>query len=270
MYVSGTLKNKTIQFYREKLIDFDSDYVYTEENSLSYEGELTFAPRNSSKEIELIKRQNIYISKLKEQILSFIAIKFFNNRCSTEYFYFDSIIKNIFYNISQSDCKFTVALLECLKDLVKNVDNCHLSLRLSQFQSLVTYTNDISSSICQTEFDIISRLFLNHQSYDIENIFKQKILSFRINEREITDSKTYELYRLGEFIAPNRLAFISQELFREELSKVIVPIYFAIKDESVARNFLVRCQKTDLDSEQIEKNAMRLRIPDNLIQMVRR
>lgn len=268
MYVSGTLKNKTINFYKEKMTSFDTSGIYTSDNSLTYEGELTFVPWASEIEKKLINKQNIYISKLKENISNVLYIKFSNKRCGTQYFYYDSIVKKILKKIDETNPKLIFALLECLYALIKNTDNDNLNEKLNEFQNLIDYLNNNAEILNQTDIDIICTRFLNNQGYDLDSLLKYKIRTFRINEKELTDSTVYELYRLGEFIAPTRLATISKELLYEELSRVIAPIYFAIKDERLAKQFLNSCKQSNLTSEQIIKNATRMRIPSNLINRI--
>lgn len=268
MYVSGTLKNKTIEFYKEKVISFDSEAIYTEDNSLTFDGELAFTPFLSSIEEKLIRNQNKYISKLKENISSVVCIKFANKRCGTEYIYYYSIVKKIIKKIEESNPKLIFVLLESLYALIKNTSNDNLKAQLNQFQNLIDYLNNNADLLNQTDIDIICTRFLNNQGYDLDSILRYKIRTFKINEKELTDSTIYELYRLGEFIAPSRLANISRELLSEELSRKIAPIYFLIKDERLAKQFLNSCKESDLTSEQIIKNATRMRIPNNLISRI--
>lgn len=78
MYVSGTLKNKTVNFYKEKMTTFDTQSISTPECNISYNGELTFAPWDQDKHQKLIKRQEQYLEKLSTKILSLFSS---NPRC---------------------------------------------------------------------------------------------------------------------------------------------------------------------------------------------
>lgn len=271
MYISGSLNNKTINFYREKMTSYDSDAIYTKENSLSYDGELFFTPWNNKKEQELIRRQNLYISKLRENILSLLSTKYFNARCGTDYYIYLNTVKNILNEINNSSPKLNVALFECLYTLIKDTNNNYLHSKLNKFLNLIDYLNNNESQLNQREIDIILKLFLNQQNYLLENVLRYKIRYFKIDEKRITDSTVYEIYRLGEYIAPNRLPTVASSLLEyNEFTKYIVPIYFSLKDDRQAANFLASCKNPDLDLDTIEKNAKLCRVPDNLINIVRR
>lgn len=177
--------------------------------------------------------------------------------------------KVIRFIIQNTPRNMSFALLETLYTALKN---CHDVIGcLNDFAKFVNYMLDhYDEYITQGDIDAIMRLFLKNQGYSMEKLIHEKQNYFHINEKMIDDSMTYQLYRLGEFIAPHRFRQIRNMIDQEGLSRYIVPIYFSILDEEQAKQFLRLCQIPELDFEQIEKNASLCRVPNNIIDMVRR
>ena len=64
MYVSGTLKKKTSEFYKPTITLFDKEGIAIKIGSFNYDGELLMTPWEKSSEIKLIKRQEEHIPHL--------------------------------------------------------------------------------------------------------------------------------------------------------------------------------------------------------------
>ena len=67
MFISGSLKRKTIDKYCENTLDFDKDGVSFDKGFLSYDGELIYLPFEDL-EKRLIAKQEKYMTILKNKI----------------------------------------------------------------------------------------------------------------------------------------------------------------------------------------------------------
>jgi len=263
MYVSGTLKNRTVDFYKSKMFDFDDKAFYTDDISVSYDGAIIIPPWDSKKLETLNNKQNKYIKNGIERIHLLIMEKRILN-IEKEVLKIIDLINNTNRNIS-------FKLFEAFYKILNLARSYKFVLyNINRFHILIDHLNKLDN-IKQVDLDIIIDLFLRNLSYDEENIVRAKIDKFKIDERDIDDTFIYKLVLLGEFIAPDRLSIVSSTLTSyNEFTKYVVPIYFSIKDDRQAELFLRYCRTYDLNFEQIEKNALRCRVPNNLINMVRR
>lgn len=263
MYVSGSLKNKTINFYRDKIIEFDSLGFETRDARLSYQGELSFLPQHDLTSI-LEEKQANYINVLIEKILLLLKRR--------QLHFLDILDTQIrieaFKNTSQN---ITYALYECLYQMILDVrSNEELFRRLKEFERLAIYLNS-KDNLSQVDLDIILELFLNQELYRELEVINTKFNKFHILLEERIDFETSSIIHFGEFVAPNRVAVVAQDLqSNNEFSRYVAPIYFALKSDVQARRFLSLCRGFEMDINLIEKNATRCRVPNNLIEMVRR
>ena len=263
MYVSGSLKNKTVSFYKEKMICFDDQTFHTSDLSIDYTGYLSPTPWYTNELKFLEVKQKSYIvggierTKLLVDKKGFLILK--------------KDVLEIINLINKTSENIKYALFECLYKLIYTSNNSYdLSLNLKRFKILIDDVNNLEN-LYQADLDIILNLFMKNLTYTKDDIFEEKTKKFKIDERKITEQELYKLVLLGEFVAPNRLPIVAPTLSCDnEFTKYVVPIYFGIKDDKTAAIFLKNCRTHDLDFELIEKNAKLCCVPDNLINMVRR
>ena len=241
MYVSGSLKNKTINFYKENMNDFSYNSFSTPDVLLNYDGNLIFSPWRNYISITLQNKQKKYIEEGIKKTKKLIVQKELSN-----------LRKDIIDVIDTLRCTNQKYAYE-------------LSLKIIDFKDLIEYLNNLES-LNQIDLDIIIQLFINNKTYTKDDIFDAKAHKFKIDERDITDSLLYEITLLGEFIAPHRVKYIAKYLYKyNEFSKYVLPTYFAIKDDKQAQSFLNNCRTSNLDFDQIEKNAILNHVPTNLL-----
>ncbi|MBE6154943.1 MAG: hypothetical protein E7163_05195 [Firmicutes bacterium] len=260
MYISGSLKDKTVKFYKEKMISYNDFGFNTDEVSMGYDGSLNYTPWNNNKQQTLENKQKKYIN---EGIVNTL------NLLKQKYLYKEEVL-NLITIINNSHNSVKYILFECLYKLILSVNtNYQLKHEIKRFRLLLEYLNTFNN-IYQVNLDIIIKLFLNNQPYTKNDIYEAKKEKFKIDERDITDTETYNLMLLGEFIAPNRVPIIANTLLsNNEFGKYVLPIYFGINDDKMATKFLQSSRNSDIDLEQIEKNAILQRIPSNLININR-
>jgi len=261
MYVSGSLKDKTINFYKEKMHSYDDFGFITDEASIGYDGSLNFTPWNYNKHQKLENKQKKYINDGIIKILNLLKEKYL----------FKEEVLNLITIINNSHDCVKYMLFERLYKLILSVNtNYQLKQEVKRFRLLIEYLNTCNK-INQIDLDIIINLFLNNQAFSKDDVYEVKKEMFKIEERDITDIETYNLVLLGEFIAPNRVPLVASTLLsNNEFSKYILPIYFSINDDKLAAKFLLSTKSSDISLEQIEKNALLQRIPSNLVNFTRR
>ena len=260
MYISGSLKDKTVKFYKEKMICYNDFGFNTDEVSMGYDGSLNYTPWNNNKQQTLENKQKKYINEGIVNTLNLIKQKDL----------FREEVLNLITVINNTHDSVKYILFECLYKLIFSVNtNYQLKQEIKKFRLLIEYLNTCNK-INQIDLDIIVNLFLNNKTFNIDDVFEAKKEKFKIDERDITDTETYNLMLLGEFIAPNRVPIIANTLLsNNEFSKYVLPIYFGINDDKMATKFLQSSRNSDIDLEQIEKNAILQRIPSNLININR-
>lgn len=259
MYVSGTLKDKAIDFYREKMVSFDNEQFQTEDASFSYDGQLVLS--NKEKYEKLIERQEMLIDKKIERIREFNIPG-----------HLGLLLCVILETIRSTPRNYTYALLDCLSNLILSCSySSSLETCLYRFQNFISYLMNLTTPITQVELDLIVSLFLNDSYYSSCFVQREGEKKFHLGSVDSLSMEAQELIQLGEFVAPNRVSVIAQDLQNEnEFSHYVAPIYFALRNEKQASFFLHLCRDSSLDDRNIEKNARLARVPNNLIQMVRR
>ena len=256
MYVSGKLKDKTIEFYKPKITEITEDGFATNKAFIGYDGTLT----DELKESALIPRQEKYLKSESDKINFLITRNFFKIKVET---------MKIVEKIMSTERKFSYALFECFYELVlstKNIDE--LLSRYLEFEDFMDYVELENPN--QIDLDILIKLFLNSTSYDKENLNLAKVQKFHITEEDIPTKSLDSIITFGEFASPTRVAKVASTLKEDiERSNLILPAYFAIPDEATANKFLNSCRNEFLDEEQIKRNAARLRIPNNIQNLIR-
>ena len=264
MYVSGILKNKTVNFYKEKMTHYDMEGIDTSECNISYMGELTLPPWEQDKHQKLIRRQEQYLEKMSLRILSL-----FSSNPRSGDLYTSEAKKIIHFILQNTPRSISFALLETLYVALKNCRD--VIFCFNNFTKFVNYMlENILEYHSQADIDFMMKLFLKGSTYSTEELYLEKEHYFHINEKMIDDSTTYQLYRLGEFLAPHRVPNIARAFSDKEYSFYILPIYFSFKSDATAKSFLYLCRTNEFDFEQIEKNAKLCRVPNHIIDMVRR
>lgn len=260
MYISGSIKKKTVEFYKPSIISFSDQEFMTNKTILNYDGELLVLPWDKPIEQKLIKKQEDLIMSGIEKTL-FVSTKKFNN-VSLE-------ITRILQKIKATERKYSFALFECLYKLVilANTKD-ELILRLQEFEIFINWLD--TEKINQIDLELLISLFLKKEKYDKETLKQAKEQKFYIIEEEILSEALYKIIIFGEFTSPSRVSKVASTLCQDiEYSKLVLPIYFAIPSELDANNFLKLCRTPDLDEEQVKRNARLLRIPNNLQNLIR-
>ena len=259
MYISGKLKDKTINFYKPTITNFDSEGIDAIEANISYNGELILPPWNESIESKLKRKQEELINRGIEKTKELANKKYF----SLKY----EIDKTITI-ICATPRKYSFALFECYYQVIlSSTSITNLVLRTREFKKfLESITNE---NINQIDLEIKIALFLNRQAYNQEETNRAKDAKFNIDHEEILSSSLEEIVTFGEFASPNRVRKIASNLTDIEASKLVLPIYFAIPDEVRANKFLALCRTPDLDEGHIKRSLKKLELPSNYQNLIR-
>lgn len=262
LYVSGSIFKKSVQFYREKILNFNEDGISLDWGLFDSRGCLAFLPWEDNLKQQLIKRQNKIIYDKADNI------KFLIKQNNLQIF--NQLIRETLNMIMKTKRYLTCALLEAFNQLLCKTDNkAQLLIRVTEFQKFIGQLESLDD-LSQNDLDCLIYLFLNNRPFDKESLleFKQKTFNIRYENLERLLKSTV---KLGEMIAPERIGKIATYLTNMPTeASLVAPIYFALKSEEIADNWLNLNMEPDIDLEKIEKNARVLRIPNNLINIVRR
>lgn len=260
MYISGTLKKKTVEFYKPSINNFSDQEFMTDKIILNYDGELLVLPWDKPIEQKLIKKQEALIESGIEKTI-FVSTKKFNN--------IKLEITRILQKVKTTERKYSFALFECLYKIIISADTKdELILKLQEFEIFINWLD--TQEINQIDLEVLISLFLKRGKYDQETLKKAKEQKFHVIEEEILSEDLYKTIIFGEFVSPSRVSKVASTLHQDiEYSKLVLPIYFAIPNELEANQFLKLCRTPDLDEEQVKKNARLLRIPTNLQNLIR-
>ena len=261
MYVSGELKEKTIEFLKKNMINFDKEGISTEKLYMSYYGEIRVPPWENNYLTKLKKRQEDLIATKEEDIKFLTDLKFPLIHIE---------ICRLLQIIFQTSRKYTFSLLECFYYLIMNASNANnLMKKLKEFNNFISYID--TQNYNQIELTILFELFLREKEYTESSLRESKIEKFHIREDEIATESLREIVTFGEFASPSRVPKIATTINEEiDTSSLVAPIFFAIPDDQIANKFLKLCRTPNLDEEQVKKNATLLRIPNNLQNLIRR
>jgi len=261
MYLSGTLKTKAINFYKEQMTSFGTDYFVSQDLTIMIDGSISSLPFDKTSTVDKLKsKQEFYIAK---------GIKNMENLANAKNYNISLLNKEInalFY----APRTYAFALFECLYKLIKNAKSKNdLESKLKSFQVFRMYVDSIEN-ISQVELDILIELFLSGTSYMKEDIAIREETKFKISDTEHLSYETQEIISLGKFIAPNRVPIIARTLqSNNEMTRYVAPIYFAIRNEENARRFLNYCSQENYDNPiHITNCAKACGVPENLRKMV--
>lgn len=217
MEVSGSLKRKVIDKYRENTWAFDQEAIYFSKASLDYNGLLTYPPFDEDVAKKLQKKQETYITKMEEIIVNKSQDTQMDN------IYINKIL-NIIHNISR---KYAFALLEELNQIVSIGSNHHLY----RFYSLVEFLR-MSHNINQIQFELILKLFKEDKHYGMRELQEEINKNFPLYaDLSNLNDKLQTIITMGMFVSPNRIASLGKRNINNDLSEYYLPIYFLIKDE---------------------------------------
>lgn len=258
MYISGKLKDKTIEFYKPSLTNFDHEKLEIKTATLSYEGEFILPQKYMEEKL---------ILKQEELVARGIATT--KSLASKKYFSVKKEVDEILTLIKNTPRNYSFALFECYYQIIlKSSSITNLIIRSKDFRKFIE--NVINEQANQIDLEIKISLFLKQAPYDHKSVKKEKEAKFKISDDQILSSSLEEIITFGEFVSPKRVPIIASSINDLEASKLVLPIYFAIPNEQDANTFLKLCQTPDLDEEQIKRNATRLRIPSNIVNLIRR
>lgn len=263
MYLSGTLKTKTVNFYKEQMTSFGADYFDFGCNMLANDGSLTNLPfEQNDLESKLSARQEVLITQGIKKTKTLAREMGVNN----------PLLQKEIDTLFSSHRIFAFALFECLYKIIKNTKNKDsLRTKLRQFQSFRQYVDSIKYSLNQVDLDIMIELFLAGIDYFSVDVAKRKEEVFKVGEINSEQQEVKEIISLGEFIAPKRVPIVARFL-KEDISicKYVAPIYFALKNDEVATNFFNACTSGPYFDNpiKISNQAKASGVPDNLREMV--
>lgn len=257
MYLSGTLKDKAINFYKDSILSYDYQGIIISNGSFSYDGELLFAPWEKDIESKLISRERKHFDKKVEDILALFNSNFYRSE-----------IKKVIDRINNSPRKYSYLAIEglyynlrCSRDIIGT---------LREYNTLLDYLEDTYENQSSRDLDAIIDLYSLNKRYDSEDeLYRYKKRKYIIDESKIDTTRILELYYLGEFLSPKRLSKIGMTI-NDPMSDKVLPIYFSIKDEYTADRFINICKSDELDTDMVIRNAEKLGVNDNIINLIKK
>lgn len=232
MYLSGNFKKYFLQVVRHNIKDFNAKQLITDDFLLKYDGNFQ---ASLSYEQELENWQNLLVQGLFSQIHILVQNNLKSN-IYPEVTYLAAQLKNL-------DSKILLITLECLYELLNKQKDIELT-HIKDFTNLITFFNTNIANLSQIDFEIAKSLFLANLPYQKEDILNYKLEHFKIKETTLS-AQALAIYKLGEFIAPERLKNIHLLLEEnQDLPQVI--IYLLLRDENQALNILNK--QTSLDT----------------------
>lgn len=247
LYLSGSLKNKTINYYREQTTKFDNESITFPKGQLYYDGALIL---QNQQQLEILAlREEKQLLNYAHSILQQTSQKYANKtiNINNKDFFITDTINKIIKIILNTNRKFTYILLETLANILNT--NINLKDNLEQYAKLIKYFNAYED-LNQIDITLITNLFLQDYEFNENmNLQEEKKKEFLIDENDEAFNDIKDIILLGEFIAPQRLKTVANDLkSHNPLTNIIAPIYFLIKDPNQATNFLSSCQTSDLES----------------------
>jgi hypothetical protein len=261
LQISGSLKRKVVDCYREDLNNFYSNVFQTNNISFSYDGELILHSSDSTQQRALYDRQETLINngidntlnKAKDKGIDVDAVSFELDRTK------------------ETSRNMSFALFECFYSIVVNAKSSDdFRQKAYKFANFRDYLCSLGS-FEQWELEIMINLFLRDLAYTPEKVTQEEKRIFGIETSRLPYPACLDEINLGKFIAPNRVRKIAPDLIEcRGYINYIAPVYFALKNDVQAERFLKWCQvESRLDADKIIDKAELCKAPDNLIQLVR-
>ncbi len=259
--VSGSLKNKTIDFYRDSIIDYNENGILFEDAFINKYGSLFVSSKCLYK--TLLKRKDLYFNKGKNIILALSNQKFNNKEIK-------DIIAETISIIYQMPTTINYALLETFYKIIQKSNTHTIKDNLVFFKELLTFLND-QEKISQIDLDLILEQFQKNPQtilkYLIYNFNNLKIKTFKIVEDDLF-KENREILFLGEFIAPQRVPIVAHNLYDvSNMTYIVSPIYFLIKNNEKAQKFLLSSRNLK-DEKEIYENAAHY-VNDGILTLVK-
>lgn len=256
MFISGSLKRKAVDFYREQITDFDKSGFYTNELYFSYYGSLIFNKFGWNDSDKLRARQEDLINKGMDNTLRKAHDLDINN----------ALVAIELNKIFMTTRRISYALFECFYSLVIHAtDSEDFKIKAYKFAKFREYLCSLGA-ITQWELDIMINLFMRGLSYKPWSVAKEERRVFGIEEK--ISGAYLNTINLGKFVAPERVINIAPEINSHMLGiKYSAPFYFALKDPIQAEAFLNWWRQNPFINEEllIEQN-----IPETLVKLVRK
>ena len=200
MYISGSFKQNFLNMNRENTLFFNNQEIKMGAYLINYNGHVTTP-----------LKQNLTIYKIEKQFMeglyAQIILKTQDNLASS----FNAEVTYLATKIKNLDYKLSLLALETLKKILANPDLKTWYAKIREFLSLIDYLNAHLKSFNQIDLEIIFNLFLNNLSYSPEAIKKEKKELFNIDS-SVLSQEALKIYKMGEFMAPERLKNISLAL----------------------------------------------------------
>lgn len=256
MQISGSLKRKAIDFYREN-IDFYSDkYFKTDNITFFYDGLL-----RSNNDKALRDRQEALILNGIENTLKKACALDINSALVAKEL---ELIQNTPRNMSY-------ALFECFYRLVVTATTSDdFKLKVYKFAKFREYLCSLDS-FTQWELDIMINLFLRNLSYKPNTLKAEEERLFGTRNDNYDLSVNY-LINLGKFVAPHRVHNIAKEIEKNIFCiDYVATIYFALKSDDQAELFRKWClTESHLDFEKVMGKAELCKVSEPLVRLVRK
>lgn len=256
MQISGSLKRKAVDFYREN-IDFYSDkYFKTDNITFFYDGIL-----RSNSDKALRDRQEALILNGIENTLKKAYTRDINSALVAKEL---ELIQNTPRNMSY-------ALFECFYKLVVTATaSDDFKLKVYRFAKFREYLCSLDH-FTQWELDIMINLFLRDLSFKFNSLKSEEERLFGISS-DIYDLSVEYLINFGKFIAPYRVHNIAKDIERNiPCMDYVATIYFALKSDDQAELFKKWCMtESHLDFDKIMGKAELCKIPEPLVKLVKK
>lgn len=256
MFISGSLKRRAVEFYREQITDFDYNSFYTSDLYFSYDGCLVFNKLGLNDSDKLRTRQEDLINKGIDNTL----------RKAHDLDVNSALVAIELDKLQMTPRRISYALFECFYSLVIHAtDSDDFKIKAYKFAKFREYLCSLGE-VTQWELDIMINLFMRGLSYKPWSVAKEERRVFGIEEN---NSDNYiNTINLGKFIAPERVANIAPEINSHTPDiNYSAPFYFALKDPIQAEAFLNWWRQNHFIREEllIEQN-----IPETLAKLVRK
>lgn len=256
MQISGSLKRKAIDFYRENIDYYSDKYFNTDNITFFYDGLL-----RSNSDKALRDRQETLILNGIENTLKKACAMDINS----------ALVAKELELIQKTPRNMSFALFECFYRLVVNATTSDdFKLKVYKFAKFREYLCSLDSFM-QWELDIMISLFLRDLSYKPNNLAQEEKRLFGVDSDNIPQVFLKEI-NLGKFIAPHRVHYIIKDLINFEIyMDYIVPIYFALKSDEQAAKFLNWCKmEPRLNANRIFDKAQLCDVPTSLVRLLKK
>lgn len=256
MQISGSLKRKTIDFYRENINFYAEDCFCADNISFFYDGVI-----RSNNEKALHDRQEVLILNGIDNTLKKACARDINS----------ALVAIELEAIKKTPRNMSYALFECFYRLVVTATSSDdFKLKAYKFAEFREYLCSLNS-FNQWELDIMISLFENGLPYKADDLKVQEEKIFGLRKGDY-DFFFDSLVNFGKFVAPHRVGNVAKDIKSFNILNIdyIAFIYFALKRDDQAELFKKWCMtQTCLDFDSIINKAMLCKVPEPIIKLVR-